>query len=203
MAVAAGPDPTCGGRGGARTAGGGFWSGVLEALLVPLAFVLLGLSWWGVVEGARPAPSPYADPMGRGRVPAETWLIDGFNVVQVALLGGRDRSGWWGAPQRAELLSRAEAFEDPDASVVVVFDGARDVEPDGRPGRVQPVFAPSADEWLLDRVRRAEDPGALVVVTADRRLAGRARHHGARIVSPGAFLARCGRSATAGAALDG
>jgi rRNA-processing protein FCF1 len=53
------------------------------------------------------------------------------------------------------------------------------------------VFAPSADDWLLQAVRDAEEPSALVVVTADRQLADRIRHRGARIVSPRTFLARC------------
>lgn len=166
----------------------GFWPGVAEALWVPVAFIALGLAWWGAVERAAPPPPLYASVVD-GQ--AETWLIDGFNVVQVSLLGGRDRSGWWGAARRDELLARAETFEDPDASLLVVFDGAREPSPDAQSRRVRPVFAPCADDWLLDRVRRARDPGAVVVVTADRRLAGRVRHHGARVVSPGAFLARC------------
>jgi hypothetical protein len=53
------------------------------------------------------------------------------------------------------------------------------------------VFAPSADDWLVDRVRRDAAPERLVVVTADRSLAGRVRHHGARVMSPGEFLGRC------------
>ena len=166
----------------------GFWFGMAEALLVPLAFAALGLGWWGVVERAESAPHAYFHSMGD---PGDTWLIDGFNVVQVAMLGGRDRSAWWSAPQRAELLSRAEGFEDRKAWLFVVFDGERAAAQGESGGRVQSVFAPSADDWLLDQVRRAE-PGSVVLVTADRRLAGRARHHGARVVSPREFLGRCG-----------
>jgi rRNA-processing protein FCF1 len=44
---------------------------------------------------------------------------------------------------------------------------------------------------LLREVREAEDPAHLAVVTADRRLAERARQRGARVVAPTAFLARC------------
>lgn len=183
--------------------GPGFWSGVVEALLVPLAFTALGLLWWALAERAGPAAPPYAPPMRDAGAPGETWLIDGFNVVQVALLGGRDRSAWWSAAQRAELLSRAETFEDPHVSLFVVFDGERPATPGERAGRIQPVFAPCADDWMLDRVRGAEDPRAVVLVTADRRLAGRARHHGARVVSPGAFLARCRPPSGGSGTLDG
>lgn len=165
----------------------GFWFGVAEALLVPLVFAALGLGWWGALPRAEAASASY--PRGVSP-PAETWLVDGFNVVQVALLGGRDRSAWWSGPQRAELLARAEGFEERGATLFVVFDGER-AAPGESPGRVRPVFAPSADDWLVTRVREAAQPERLVVVTADRKLAARVRHHGARVVAPGEFLDRC------------
>ena len=181
-------------RGGAahgRPVGHGFWFGMGEALLLPLVFAGLGLSWYGALLRAEPPAASYPAPMASPASPAsETWLVDGFNVVQVALLGGRDRSSWWSGPQRAELLARAEAFDRSEVPVVVVFDGSR-AAPTDPTRRVQPVFAPSADEWLVDQVRRADQPDRLVVVTADRRLAGRVRHHGGRVVSPGEFLGRC------------
>lgn len=170
-----------------RSRVGGFWFGLGEALLLPLLFVALGLGWYGALARAEPLSGSYPGFMTQGE---ETWLIDGFNVVQVALLAGRDRSSWWSGPQRAELLARAEGFEQPGVPVLVVFDGARPVEPDAV-GRVRSVFAPSADDWLVDRVRAAEAPDRVIVVTADRRLAGRVRHHGARVVSPREFLDRC------------
>jgi hypothetical protein len=61
---------------------------------------------------------------------------------------------------------------------------------------VQAVFVPSADDWLVARVREAADPQRVRVVTADRRLAARVRHHGGRVVSPAAFLGRCGAAET-------
>ena len=57
-------------------------------------------------------------------------------------------------------------------------------------GRVRSVFAPSADEWLLARIRE-RDPAQVALVTADRRLAARARDRGVEVVAPAAFLARC------------
>jgi hypothetical protein len=178
----------------------GFLHGVAEALLLPLAFTALGLAWYGPLERAASAPASYSDLVrdtdrgedaGQGQGAPETWLVDGFNVVQVALLGGRDRNEWWREPQRAELLARAAGFEAHEVTLFVVFDGEREA-PDPVGGRVRPVFTPSADEWLVTRVRQSPEPGQLVVVTADRSLAGRVRHHGARVVSPGEFLGRCG-----------
>jgi predicted RNA-binding protein with PIN domain len=131
------------------------------------------------------------------------WLVDGYNVLHAALLGGRGREGpWWSEPGRAELLAWAERLDDPEAEVWVVFDGSR---PAGAlaaapGGRVRQVFAASADDWLVARVREAPRAEALAVVTADRQLAGRTRQRGARVVSPAEFLARCGRAARAGAA---
>jgi hypothetical protein len=86
--------------------------------------------------------------------------------------------------------------------VWVVFDGpdARELPDPGAAGgggaRPRLVFAPSADDWLLRRARDAA-PGEVAIVTADRRLAARARSRGATVVSPREFLARCGRDEAA------
>jgi len=174
------------------------WPGVLEATLVMLLFVGFGLAWAGALERAAAPRSAYPEqPM---EAPSETpavWLLDGFNVLQVGLLGGRDRSSWWTGGPRDALLDLADRFDDPAAEIWVVFDGPRDVEASSRDdagvgaARLRQVFAPSADDWLLARVRSADDPGRIVVVTADRKVADRARHRGARVFTPRAFLERC------------
>ena len=182
--------------------GHSFLCGVLEALLLPLAFCALGLAWWGTAlraEGVPPTyPRAWMEATAMTQVePAPTpseWLVDGFNVVQVGMLGGQDRSQWWGVSHRARLLSHAAAFEPGQATVWIVFDGGHPRPESEVDGRTRVVFTPSADEWLVARVRGAEDPSRLVVVTADRRLAARVRHLGARIASPAEFLARCTRS---------
>jgi hypothetical protein len=177
-----------------------------EALLVPFCFVALGLV--GVELRAAPdlpVPVPVPAP-GRALYPPEMevppvvdtapslWLVDGFNVVSVGLLreqsGGQGREGWWRRENREALVARARGFDDPAAEVWIVFDGG---DPGGNEEGATPrtVFARSADDWLLDRVRAAEDPGQLKVVTADRRLANRVRARGAEVVSPGDFLGRC------------
>jgi hypothetical protein len=122
---------------------------------------------------------------------ASIWLVDGFNVLCTGLLGGRDRSAWWSATHREELLGCAAALDREGREVWVVFDGERPV-PEPPPGaRVRTLFVPSADAWLLARLRGAEDPSRIAVVTADRGVADRARGRGARVVSPSDFLARC------------
>jgi predicted RNA-binding protein with PIN domain len=173
----------------------GFLRGALEALLLPLAFSALGLAWWGTALRAEGAPPTYPralmEEVATTTPESPVWLVDGFNVVQVGLLGGKDRSRWWSGPRRAQLLAHAAAFEPAEADVWVVFDGGSPRTEPGAAGRARVVFTPSADEWLVMRVRSAEDPGRIVVVTADRRLAGRVRHLGARVASPAEFLGRC------------
>ena len=171
----------------------GFWSGAIEALGLTVLFPIVGLLWTVV---ALPAAGPQAHyPDGIVELaPADApriWLVDGFNVVQVGLLGGRDREDWWQEPRRAELLARAASFDAREDELWVVFDGQRENRDDSAGHRLHPIFAPSADEWLVARVVSAPDPARVSVVTADRRLAARVRRRGASVVAPAEFLRRC------------
>lgn len=119
------------------------------------------------------------------------WLVDGYNVLNAILLGGEDRSGWWREPARRRLIDRAERLPRECGQAWLVFDGDQPTpgpEPDAAGLRI--VFTPSADDWIHQRVRRSAGPAPLVV-TADRKLAKRCRRAGARIVSPGEFVAMC------------
>ncbi|HKA15796.1 MAG TPA: NYN domain-containing protein [Myxococcota bacterium] len=168
--------------------------GVFEAAGIVALFVAGGLAYAAALGGgALPAARPalYHPPVEpeRPEIPPRVWLVDGYNVLNVAMLGGRAREGWWTGPFRDELLGRADAFEEEAAEIWVVFDGA--MPPDAeRVGRARPVFAPSADAWLLARIRE-RDPAQVALVTADRELAASARHRGVEVVAPAAFLARC------------
>lgn len=157
------------------------WAGVVQTGLVVAGMLAFGLGWaWAYTPG----------PMSN-----ERWLVDGFNVLHAGVLRGADRRGWWREEVRARLLERVAGFEDAAAELWVVFDGPGPVaSAEAESQRPRVVFAPSADEWLLDAVRETPDPASVVVVTADRQLADRARHRGARVVSPRAFLARCGET---------
>ena len=174
-------------------ASGSFTRGALEAVWIAAVFAAIGLGYAEVLKWAPAGPAVYAPAPVPTRSPEDPsiWLVDGFNVVQRSLLGGRERDEWWTERHRAELLERAARFDDSAAEIWVVFDGP-DAERDetDAPGPRR-VFAPSADAWLLARVRAAEDPGQIAVVTADVRLAERARRRGARVVGPGEFLRRC------------
>jgi predicted RNA-binding protein with PIN domain len=174
-----------------------------QALVVMAATLALGgLGTWLAPEPAA-ADYPMAcmseseqDEQGRVRL----WLVDGFNVLHVGVLQGRDRRGWWKRERREELLERVKGFraEHDGADVLVVFDGKHPPEP-AHEADVPVVFAPSADEWLVRAVRDAERAESIAVVTADRRLADRVRRRGASVVAPRSFISRCGVPATSAA----
>jgi len=176
-----------------------FWRGAIEAVAVVAAFVASGLGWAVLQKEAVAEPSVYAPVVAESdAAEPSVWLVDGFNVLCAGLLGGRDRAEWWSGARRGELLALADRFDDRDAEVWVVFDGSRPAAEAGETGhagggdgRARRVFAPSADAWLLAELRARGAGTAVAVVTADRQLAGRARHRGARVVSPREFLARC------------
>jgi predicted RNA-binding protein with PIN domain len=171
----------------------------IQALACVAGIVGIGLGAAVLAPEPRAAAYP-GEPMSAGEKgePGKIclWLVDGFNVLQVGMLRGRTDRGWWNRARRSELISRVQHFREAgsEAEVWVVFDGPHPAERrgPGDPPHTGVVFAPSADEWIVARVREAGDPTRVAVVTADRRLAGRARHRGARVLSPGDFLARCG-----------
>lgn len=188
------------------------WLGVLRSLAAVAAVVAFGLGWAGgehLLRGAaRPPedPAPYAPatmppaPAPEGTEPPaaaepELWLVDGFNVLHAGVLRGRDRADWWRVAAQLRLVERVARFEPPTARICVVFDAAHERSercvPPPSLARVEVVFAPSADDWLVREARRAPEPARLAVVTGDRQVAGRARHAGALVVSPRTFLARC------------
>jgi predicted RNA-binding protein with PIN domain len=184
-----------------------FLRGVAETFGIVAAFVAAGLAGATLVisRGGGPPGAPgtliYTVPAMSDAEPSEPriWLVDGFNALHVAVLRGRERSAWWTREGREQVLARVRGFDDPSAEIWVVFDGLYPPGEGSGAERSGPrvAFAPSADEWMIRRLREvgARD---VAVVTADRRLAARARARGARVVSPHDFLARCAAGAEPG-----
>lgn len=179
---------------------------VLGALAVMAVFVALAAGSFVLARGAGAGPAetgpraylgpPVTDDSAATSTPPSDepvqWLVDGFNLLHAAVLRGRDRKDWWRAEARARVVDLVRQLEAPGGEIIVVFDGRRpadEPQPDARGPQV--VFAASADDWLLAAVRAAPDPTRVVVVTADRQLADRARHRGARVIGPTAFRERC------------
>ncbi|MFB0978684.1 MAG: NYN domain-containing protein, partial [Myxococcota bacterium] len=142
------------------------------------------------------------EPLPRARV----WLVDGYNVLHCAPFrkqtGGPDappgdprtrQKPFWSASMRERLVAVAGGFPDRDAEIWLVFDGSHPPETPlrGTAPRLIVEFAPSADDWIVRRVRDAEDTDEIAVVSGDRRLTGKTRHRGAAVVSPRHFLQHC------------
>ena len=164
--------------------------GALEASALVAAFLVCGLGWAGLQGDARPVPSYPGAVAPQEQPQPRIWLVDGYNVICAGVLGVKDRQRWWSASNRSQLLDLAERFDQSEAELWVVFDGNH--SPETSPsGRVQVVFAAPADDWLLAEVRARAGKAQVAVVTADRPLADRARHRGAKVVAPRDFVRRC------------
>ena len=120
-----------------------------------------------------------------------TYLVDGNNVMGQRVGWHRDKAG-----ARRRLLDELSRFSrDQGIPVEVVFDGAPDAAvPDGAtdgPVRVHYAARGSdADTRIKELVAQATEPGALIVVTSDQRLADAVRRVGARVVRAGALRRR-------------
>ena len=109
------------------------------------------------------------------------YLVDGYNVAH--RLFGRDSRHARPDELREALLRRLRRFVNRRRKVLVVFDG-EDGTSTSRfgAGELEIVYARSADDEIVRRVRSAHDPSAFRVVSADREVTGRSGQLGARIV---------------------
>ena len=121
----------------------------------------------------------------------ERLIVDGLNA-----LGSRP-DGWWRDRPKAmaRLVERLAglAEREPGLRIEVVFDGRpHERVLNGAPASVDVAFAGSgadaADREIARRVRAAERPGSVLVVSSDRRLAASIKAAGGDCVGAGAFL---------------
>ena len=148
-------------------------------------------------SSASPSASPTPPPRRR------VILVDAFNVLHAVLLGKEREQGWWRREERERLLRRISTWQSGPDEIWVAFDGAQPAwsvwaEPILRPTTtaslgptVHSVFVESADDWIVRRARRAPHPERMVIVSADRKVAGRARSAGCEVWTPWAFISRC------------
>jgi RNA methyltransferase, TrmH family len=121
----------------------------------------------------------------------ERLIVDGMNV-----LGSRP-DGWWrdrpaamaALTRRLDALAAAEGID-----VTVIFDGRPHRRVEAAAEMVEVGFAPggpdAADREIVARLRADDDPGAIVVVTSDRRLRNSAKAAGAASIGAGELLRR-------------
>ena len=144
-----------------------------------------------------------------------TILVDGFNVLHAVLLGKDRAKGWWQRVHRERLLERLCEWRGGPDQIWVAFDGTRPAESiwaepvaivhsdmnTGRsPGQtakkiaptIHSVYVESADDWIVRRARKSSDPTNMIVVSADRQVAGRARSAGCEVLAPWTFMSGCG-----------
>ena len=115
------------------------------------------------------------------------WIVDGMNVI------GTRPDGWWKDRDAAmaRLVDRLERYSAATgADITVVFE--RPPRPPITSPVVEVAHAPkprvnAADDEILLRLRAADDPEDVRVVTSDRALADIARGLGALIEPAEAF----------------
>lgn len=138
-------------------------------------------------------------------------LVDGFNVLNTVLLAGARQTAWWGRAARERLIDRVACWPQADDAIWIAFDGrqpawsvvALDLHGPGGPAprrgpMLHSLFVESADDWIVRRARRSEAPERTIVVSADRKVAGRARSAGCPVWSPWEFIAGCDAGPEAG-----
>ena len=116
-------------------------------------------------------------------------IIDGFNVLHAVVLVGRDRAGWWQPAAQRRLVERVEQLTLSYPTIWIVFDrrpSTSEVPEDvtSNDPRIRIVYAPSADDWIVQEVERLTPQHSVTVVTADRPLRERVRHVGGSLLSP-------------------
>lgn len=118
------------------------------------------------------------------------YLIDGHNLIgQLPDLDLDDPH------DEAKLVERLKRFMARKGKrCTVIFDGGLP----GGPSRdlstysVRAIFAhggTNADRIILERIRRARDPGSLIIVSADHAIIDAARGHNMQVIAPAAFVA--------------
>ncbi len=103
------------------------------------------------------------------------WIVDGDNLL--GTWAGRSRSDG----ERRTLARDLDRWaRDHGRALMIVFDGP--TPPVAPPGNVRfSGHGRSADDLILEAIRRSKDPRGITVVTSDRSLGDQCRHLQARV----------------------
>lgn len=117
------------------------------------------------------------------------YYLDGNNLIGIARRRSRPTEG-----DRQALISElCDRLRRTRARAVLFFDGESPAAAtDLGSLSIRSSAGRSADERILQEIARSPSPGDIVLVTADRELARRARDAGARTLAPGEFWSRFG-----------
>lgn len=124
-------------------------------------------------------------------------IVDGDNLL--GAWRGRDRTDGEKRALAGEIFRFASSGR---RRIVVVFDGVADAPPPS-PDVLFAGHGRSADDCILDYLRREQDPRAWIVVTNDRSLGDRCRHLGARVERCDRFRKRLSRTEEGGEKPEG
>ncbi len=120
-------------------------------------------------------------------------IIDGYNLIrQSDVLRAHERHGLE-AGRKALVHLLAGYRRATGHRITVVFDGPAGVfPPAGGPAGVRVLYSRGrkADDWIKELIDASDDPGELVVVSADREVVDYARLARCRIQAPLPFSRR-------------
>jgi predicted RNA-binding protein with PIN domain len=136
---------------------------------------------WVAFDGTRPAESVWAEPVAT-IVPPPTFHSSSDSSADSSADSPAD------SPADSRTESQAEGRMESQSG----GQAARAMLGAPRGPTIHTVFVESADDWIVRRARRAEDPRCVIVVSADRKVAGRARSAGCEILTPWTFMGGCG-----------
>lgn len=119
------------------------------------------------------------------------YLIDGYNLLFRTAFGKEGESFTKEREKVIQNLSKEIASASFSASIV--FDAAFQEGPSEKQnkGELEIIYTEmgeSADDWIIQEVKRSAKPSLLIVVTSDRKLAWRARMKGAQSIPVEDFL---------------
>ena len=120
------------------------------------------------------------------------YFLDGNNLIGHARGTSRPSE----EDRRALIAEVADRLRQTRAKALLFFDGPRQKRTSLGSLSIHECGAGGADAAILREIARSAAPQEIIVVTADRDLARRARDSRARSLSPGAFWNRFGVSSS-------
>ena len=141
-----------------------------------------------LLPGELRSQTPWWNQEGRQRLIRRVFLFDALGDARE----DAREDDIQGASGRPDDRTLKDATTPSSPIIWIVFDGERPTpESEDQHPLVRVIFAPSADDYLVSKSRRADPDQSIFVVSSDKRVVGRCAHAGAQIVKPRDFLARC------------
>ena len=117
----------------------------------------------------------------------------GPDEIWVAFDGNQPAMSVWPEPVPTASTSSSTSEPEPESESESGdgTPGARATTAPSETPTIHSLFVESADDWIVRRARRTSQPERVVVVSADRKVAGRARSAGCEVWTPWHFMGLC------------